>query len=448
MRRSSLFGHTAELLDQICSSSQPVDNAVREFYRKRHYLGSKDRRFISEYLYGILRHHDRLVFLLHRTISEVRPDVRLGRLPAIGLCAAYALTIMGESAETVLPDVGGLWRTVTTDIDPAVLLRKLSEAKIPEDILADPVRSLALRESMPEFIVREWVKRFGPAEAEALCQASNRPAATALRVNRLKTDPETCLQALSGEGVPVRRGTLAPDALILERRTHFPSLRTFREGWFEVQDEGSQLISILLQPKPGDRIVDACAGGGGKTLHVAALMANQGTILSLDISEERLKNLKTRLQRANVSIAEIRLAPLRGEQLSAWEQKADAVLVDAPCSGVGTLRRNPGAKLRISEQVILSLTATQREILRQSALYVRAGGRLVYSTCSLLRRENEQVVEDFLSGREDFHLVSAPQILQAAGIAIDDSGPIFTLFPHRYPTDGYFAAVMERRDDR
>jgi 16S rRNA (cytosine967-C5)-methyltransferase len=448
MRRSSLFGHTAELLDQIRSSSQPVDNAVREFYRKRHYLGSRDRRFISEYLYGILRHHDRLTFLLKQAIDEIRPGVRLGRLPAIGLCAAYAMIVMGESPETVLPDVGGLWRTETTDMDPAVLLRVLSGAKIPEAILAEPVRNLALRESMPEFIAREWVDRFGVAEAEALCQASNRPAATALRVNRLMTDPEACLQALASEGVPARRGVLAPDALVLEKRAHFPSLRAFREGWLEVQDEGSQLISLLLQPRPGDRIVDACAGGGGKTLHLAALMANQGTILSLDVSEQKLKNLKMRVQRAHVSIADIRLAPLRAEQFSVWGEKADGVLVDAPCSGVGTLRRNPGAKLRVSEQFVHSLVSTQREILREAAAFVRPGGRLVYSTCSLLTSENEQIVEGFLSGREDFRQVSAPRILQAAGVPVEDNAPALTLFPHRHPTDGYFAAVMERRADR
>jgi 16S rRNA (cytosine967-C5)-methyltransferase len=297
---------------------------------------------------------------------------------------------------------------------------------------------------MPEFIVREWLEHFGAAETDALCAAFNLPAPIVLRVNRLRTDPETCRQALAREGIPVRRGALAPDALVLEKRCNLPGLRVYRDGWVEMQDEGSQLVGLLLQVKPGQRIVDACAGGGGKTLHLAAMMANKGSILSLDIAEERLKNLSTRAARAGVSIAEAHVTTRKGAHFPSWEEAADGVLVDAPCSGVGTFRRNPGAKFLVSEQAVRSLHGVQAGILRQAALYVRPGGRLVYSTCSLLRSENEQITEEFLSTQKDFHLLPAPRLLRDAGIPIEGDGSTLALLPHRHSTDGFFAAVMER----
>jgi 16S rRNA (cytosine967-C5)-methyltransferase len=448
MRRSSLFGHTAELLERILISRQPADNVAREFFRTRHYLGSRDRRFIADYLYGILRHHDRLAFFLRRALAEVRPDVSIGRPPAIGFCAAYALHVLGEAEEALLPDVAGLWRMVTTEIDPAAFLRALAGSKIPDDILSDPCMRIALAQSMPEFIVREWVERYGAVEAEALCVASNSPAPTAVRVNRLRTDPESCRQALVREGVSVRRGTLAPDALMLEKRCNLPGLRLYRDGWVEVQDEGSQLLALLLQAKPGDRVVDACAGAGGKTLHLGAIMENRGSILSLDVDNERLKSLRLRAARAGVTIAEPCVTTREGVPLPSWEQGADAVLVDAPCSGVGTFRRNPGAKYLASGEIVQSLHAVQGGILRQAARYVRPGGRLVYSTCSLLRSENEQIVEEFLSGGEDFHLLPAPRLLRGIGVPIEGEGLTLALFPHRHFTDGFFAAVMERGNSR
>ncbi len=448
MRRSSLFGHTAELLDQIISTRRPADFLTREFYRKRHYLGSRDRRFISDLLYGVLRHYGRMAFLLRTTLRRVRPGVETARLPSIGLCAAYALRALGEPPRTLLPDIEGLWRTTTTDVDPAVFLRALAETEIPPEILSDPVGRIALEHSFPEFIVREWVERFGTEEAEALCAASNLPAPTALRVNRLRTDRHACLQALTEAGAPGRYGTLAPDALILEKRTNIPSLRPFREGWIELQDEGSQLISLLLGARPGDRVVDACAGGGGKTLHLAALMENRGTILCLDSDEERMMGLGARLSRAGVSIAEVHVTPERGGRFPSWEESADSVLVDAPCSGSGTFRRNPGAKIVLTEHHIRSFRALQGTILLHSARFVRPSGRLVYSTCSLLRDENESIVEGFLSERSDFHLLPVAEILGAAGVPIEADEATLTLLPHRHSTDGFFAAVMERSAER
>jgi 16S rRNA (cytosine967-C5)-methyltransferase len=439
MRRSSLFGHTAELLDLVLASRQPADILARQFFRDRRYLGARDRRFIADRLYDILRYHDRLAFFLGRALVAASPGGMPGRMPGIGLCAAHAIHLMGESPETLLPDVAGIWRTVSSDVDPAVLLQALKGAEVPQTF-SEPGDRLALLYSMPKFIVREWLERF--EDAEALCAASNAPAPTTLRVNRLRMDREACRSGLAQEGVPARLGVLAPDALVLEKRCNLPGLRAYREGWIEVQDEGSQLIGILLRPKPGERIVDFCAGGGGKTLHMAAMMENRGVILSLDIAQERLKSLEGRAVRAGVSIAEVRVT---SSPDPSWEESADGVLVDAPCSGTGTLRRNPGAKLHLSAEGVRSLHDVQCAVLRGGAGYVRPGGRLLYSTCSLLRSENEQVVEEFLASRGDFRLLSPLLPLREAGVGLGGGDDLtLTLLPHRHGTDGFFGALMER----
>jgi len=443
MRRSSLFGHTAELLDLVLTSRQPADILARQFFRDRRYLGARDRRFIADRLYDILRHHDRLVFLLGRALAEVFTAAPRGEMPAIGLCAAHAVHVTGERPETLLPDVEGIWRTVSYDIDPSLLLQALAGVEMPRDF-PGPADRLALLYSMPKFILLEWLERYGEAEAEALCAASNAPAPTVLRVNRLRGDREACRRALALEGVPSRPGLLAPEALVLEKRCNLPGLRAYREGWIEVQDEGSQLIGILLQAGPGERIVDACAGGGGKTLHLAAMMENRGLILSLDVAEERLKSLERRAARAGVSIAEVRVTTPGGGPDPAWVENADGVLVDAPCSGTGTLRRNPGAKLHFSAERVASQQRVQEEIVREGARYVRPGGKLLYSTCSLLRSENENVVEGFLASRGDFRLLPSIRLLREKGVPVEGDDLMLTLLPHRHGTDGFFAALMER----
>jgi 16S rRNA (cytosine967-C5)-methyltransferase len=221
------------------------------------------------------------------------------------------------------------------------------------------------------------------------------------------------------------------------------ALRSFRDGWFELQDEGSQLIAMVVEPSPGETVVDACAGGGGKTLHLAALMKNIGVLVSVDLEERRLKNLRGRAGRAGVTMATVmRTGP---DLLGSYRRKADAVLVDAPCSGVGTFRRNPGAKLKFSEDFVSTVCRTQRRLLEDSAELVKPGGRLVYATCSLLRQENETAVESFLSKHTEFALQHVAPILRRHAVTADDSTPFLLLLPHRTTTDGFFAAAMIRK---
>jgi 16S rRNA (cytosine967-C5)-methyltransferase len=444
MRKSSLIGHVAELLDNVIGSREPADSVVREFYRKRHYLGSRDRRYVSETLFGILRNYRLLDSVARRAIPPGSP-LKGAKIPTIALCAAYALKLLGEKSVDLLPDIAGLWRVAWFDVDcPAFL--KLVEAMDPLEVAGnDPEKRLALETSMPDAIVHEWVDRFGEAEAGELCRASNRPAPTTIRVNSLKCTLDECRKELLAEGVATERTALSPIGLILDRRINTLALSSFRRGYFELQDEGSQLIAVALEPRPGSTVVDACAGGGGKTLHIAAMMGNTGEVIAMDVGEQRLRNLRERAQRAGVTIARTLLAGRDDDIPGALIAHADAVLVDAPCSGVGTFRRNPGAKLTFSDEFVTAVTHTQRDLLSRYAALVKPGGRLVYSTCTLLRRENEEIVERFVATHPDFSFCSAPDVLRSRGVAIPGEGPFLMLLPHRTSTDGFFASVMMRR---
>lgn len=444
MRKSSLIGHVAELLDGVLGSREPADSVVREFYRKRHYLGSRDRRYVSETLFGILRNY-RLLDSVARRALPPGSSLKGPRIPSIALCAAYAVRLLGEKPDDLLPDIAGLWRVAWFDVDCVAFLVSVEAMDALQAAGADPEKRLALETSMPDVIVHEWMVRFGEAEAGELCRASNHPAPTTIRVNSLKCTLEQCRAELFAEGVTTERTALSPVGLILDRRINTLSLSSFRRGYFELQDEGSQLIAMLLEPHPGSTVVDACAGGGGKTLHIAAMMGNIGEVIAMDVGEQRLRNLRERAQRAGVTIARTLLVGHDGDIPGNLVAHADAVLVDAPCSGVGTFRRNPGAKLTFAEEFVTAVTHTQRELLSRYAAFVKPGGRLVYSTCSLLRRENEEIVERFVDAHPDFSFHSAPGILRSRGVAIPGDGPFLMLLPHRTSTDGFFASVMARR---
>lgn len=444
MRKSSLIGHVAELLDNVLSSREPADSVVRDFYRKRHYLGSRDRRYVSETLFGILRNYRLLDSVARRAIPRGSTPQSL-KIPSIALYAAYALRLLGEKSADLLPDISGLWRVAWFDVDCPGFLASMEAIDALQVAGTDSEKRLALETSMPDAVVHEWMERFGEAEAGELCRALNLPAPTTIRVNSLKCTPEQCREELLAEGVATERTALSPVALILERRVNTLALSSFRRGYFELQDEGSQLIAMLLEPRPGSTIVDACAGGGGKTLHIAAMMENIGEVIAMDVGEQRLSNLRERAQRAGVTIARTLLVRHGGDVPGSLVAHADAVLVDAPCSGVGTFRRNPGAKLKFSDDIVTALSHTQRDLLSRYADYVKPGGRLVYSTCTLLRRENEEIVERFIAAHPDFSFRSAPEILRSRGVATPGEGPFLMLLPHQTSTDGFFAAVMVRR---
>ena len=441
MRTSSLLGHVVELLDLVRGSRQPVDRVVRDFFRGRRYLGAADRRFVSEYLYGIVRNLLLLEAYARRGYEQAwgeDPD----RIAAVILCAAYAVRIAGAEGAVLAEDLAVPWRLAAMKRDLPPLIAALKEADL--HLASEPIqRRLSILYSFPEGVVSEWVERYGAEEAEELCRSLNMPAPTVLRVNRLKTDVASCARALQAEGITAGPGRLVPDALVLEKRVSVQTLKAFHRGFFEMQDEGSQAIALLLEPQPGETVVDACAGGGGKTLHCAALMENRGSIIATDVDEARLGNLAERVRRAGVTIARIVTGDAQNDLIRSMTSRADRVLVDAPCSGLGTVRRNPGLKALYSDAGSRAMAQMQIGILNRYSSLVKPGGRLVYSTCTLLRRENEEVVSAFLATNPQFTLLSAAEVLRKHAIA-GASTDYMTLTPGNAGSDGFFAALLAR----
>jgi 16S rRNA (cytosine967-C5)-methyltransferase len=294
--------------------------------------------------------------------------------------------------------------------------------------------SLALRYSLPDWLADHFTRELGPA-AEDFCAQLNVPGPITLRVNRLRTTREALAERLRSEGVEIRLGAFSPLALhVVGPRPNLYGLASLREGLFEVQDEGSQLLGLLVEARPGETVLDLCAGAGGKTLQLGAALENRGRLLAYDPDAERLDRLLQRCSRAGVSNVQVLRAPPEG-------LLADRVLVDAPCSELGSLRRGPDLRFRIDPAILSELPRVQRDILARARPLVRPGGRLVYATCTVNRAENEDVVSEFLRSAPEFRTI-AP----GAGW-LDPScvreGFLFCA-PHLHGTDGFFAAVLER----
>jgi 16S rRNA (cytosine967-C5)-methyltransferase len=437
VRLTSLYGHVVELLTTIVSGRRAADDVSNEFYRARRYLGARDRRFIADCTYAVLRNSIRL----HYTVREALKT--LGRtadeIPPVMLVAAGAFGDPAVWGENWMQALEELW-PVSGPPPIGLFLEALAGVAIPEGQSETVEWTLSVRHSIPEFVVSDWARRWGLDETERLCRASNLSAPVTLRVNSLRCTPSQCLAALAREGVVVSRGSLAPDALTLAGRTPIQTTLPFREGWCEVQDEGSQWVSRTAGVRPGMVVIDACAGAGGKSLHLAALMENRGAIFAVDPGRKKLQELERRSRRAGATI----IRPVwSADGLPPGRFEAggvDLVLVDAPCSGTGTFRRSPWLKLSCTPERVAQLVDLQLRLLEHWSPLVRPGGRLVYSTCSLLSAENEGVVDAFLSTHRGFLPVGQ-------GVGTTPGGSQWShLFPHRTGTDGFFVAILERRD--
>ena len=445
MKRSSLIGHVIEVFDLFRNGRQPADNVLRQYYRIRGYLGAKDRRYVSECYFGLLRHvaHSESLALEAFRVFGFQPA--RGHVPAVALLLTFLLRIAREDANPLREDTAPHWRKAIRNVELDQFVSALLSVSLPQTASGNPAARIGAEQSFPEFIVSEWVREFGEAETEELCRALNASAPVTIRVNTLRCTVEDCRASLQREGIEAVPTAHSPSGLLLPGRVNINGLRTYREGWFEMQDEASQLVSFLLGVSPGSTVIDACAGGGGKTAHLGNLMKNAGRLIAIDSEERRLASIAPRLLRSGITIAEVCQSGRDDARIESLAGSADAVLIDAPCSGVGTFRRNPGAKMQVTPDSVDALSRTQAAILERYAKLLKPGGRLVYATCTLLRKENQDQVEAFLAAHPEFELRDAGEILRQQGIALDSVGQYLLLFPHKTGTDGFFGAVMERR---
>uniref|UniRef100_UPI002FE25DFC RsmB/NOP family class I SAM-dependent RNA methyltransferase n=1 Tax=Noviherbaspirillum sp. TaxID=1926288 RepID=UPI002FE25DFC len=302
----------------------------------------------------------------------------------------------------------------------------------------------ALRANLPQWLYEKLRDRDGEEATLTLAEALNQPAPLDLRVNALKAKRDEVIAELATAPIQCEPTPYAPLGIRIHKKPALQNLPLFQSGAIEVQDEGSQLLAQIVAAKRGEMVVDFCAGAGGKTLALGAAMRNTGRLYAFDVSEKRLNKLKPRLARSGLSnVHPVVIAHENDAKIKRLSGKIDRVLVDAPCSGLGTLRRNPDMKWRQTPDALTELTAKQSAILASAARLVKPGGRLVYATCSLLDEENEAIVAGFIQANEGFTLVPMKDVLAEQKIALD-MGEYLKLNPREHQTDGFFAAVFER----
>jgi 16S rRNA (cytosine967-C5)-methyltransferase len=304
---------------------------------------------------------------------------------------------------------------------------------------------LGVEAELPDWVLSRLSKFMSDAEIIKLGQSMMKPAPLDLRVNSLKAKRDAVLKRFEQEGIACVPTPYSPMGIRLADKISLAKHPAFLEGFVEVQDEGSQLLGLLLDAKRGEMVADFCAGAGGKSLLIGASMASTGRLYAFDVSEKRLANLGPRLKRSGLSnVQAIRIVSENDTKIKRLAGKMDRVLVDAPCTGLGTLRRNPDLKYRQTEAGLAELNIKQASILNAAAKLVTTGGHLVYATCSLLREENEMIVEAFLNTHADFTLVSADDVFKRQKIELTGMDPYLRLSPQKHGTDGFFAAVLVR----
>jgi 16S rRNA (cytosine967-C5)-methyltransferase len=396
-------------------------HALAEAFRRRPRIELAARRCVALAVFGMLHEARRIDLALERASAE-RPSEDAG--------ARYLA-----------------WRVIARELTPAQAARDdhrvdwTRVASVDEEIARepDPVRRFALAQSLPDFLAARVLAEHGD-RATPLCAALRQPAPVTLRANALKTSRDDLLGSLAATGIAARATRFAQFGVELEQHANVFVLPEFHQGLFEVQDEASQLVAELVAPPPRGLVVDACAGAGGKTLALGALLDNRGRIVAIDRSARRLKELRRRAARAelfNVETATTAPADLC--------RRADRVLVDAPCSGIGVLRRKPDIRWRVTAADLERLPREQEALVVSAMELVAPGGRLVYATCTLFADENKRVIERVLA-RGGFELVKAKEILggERAAPITDASGTFLEMFPHTCGTDGFFAAVLRR----
>ena len=415
---SFVFDHAVHALSTVLPRGAAADKGLSEYFRENPKLGHNDRGVVAETVYAVLRHKRSL-------------EAASGSQYPRELALAALARVRGMN----LKQLEHLLRPKETD-----LIQKIKAWK-PED--APP----AVRNDLPDWLWERLVEARGEEGAEALARGLKHAASLDLRVNLLKANRDETMAQLNAAAIPGTATPYSPHGIRLSGKPVLQRLPLFLSGTIEVQDEGSQLLAELMAPKRGELVVDFCAGAGGKTLALGALMRSSGRLYALDIAAGRLAKLKPRMARSGLSnVHPIRIESENDIKVKRMAGKADRVLVDAPCSGLGTVRRNPDLKWRHEPSDITELNAKQSAILVAAARLVKPGGRLVYATCSLLTEENRAVVDAFLAAHEDFFEIDAVEVLAKRGITIASAAaPALELLPQVHGTDGFFACVMERK---
>jgi 16S rRNA (cytosine967-C5)-methyltransferase len=410
------FEAVVHALAVVLPLRSPADAILKRYFRDNRNLGGRDRALIADTVYSVLRRRRLLEAMTPSASPREMALASLVKLQGIGIGQIEALLRGAERK----------W---------------LAELKA-QDLDALPFE---IRADLPDWMIERLRQRFDDATLLSLARSLQHPAPLDLRVNTLKAPVQAVLDRLEADGVPAAATRYSPIGVRVRQKIALNEHPMFLDGAVEVQDEGSQLLGLLVEPRRTDMVVDFCAGAGGKTLQLGAAMHSQGRLYAFDVSDKRLANLGPRLARSGLSnVHPQRIAGENDAKVKRLRGKIDRVLVDAPCTGLGTLRRNPDLKFRQSAEGLAELNAKQWAILEAAAALVKPGGRLVYGTCSFLREENEAIVERFLAAHPGFSLVPCGEVLARQGVKIPGCGTYLELRPDVHETDGFFAAILQR----
>ncbi|MBS1538764.1 MAG: RsmB/NOP family class I SAM-dependent RNA methyltransferase [Bacteroidetes bacterium] len=452
----SLIGHAAELYRIIWKSPQPADSIASEFFRSHKYIGSKERRFISETVFATLRMYSIAFQTASHSVGnrqELEPlekEIKIiltGCLFGEKVGAYFPLQLLNRSFVTNDEEYSieqlcketliARFNYKLEEVDEWVTNAKKTFDRIQSENTYDYW-------CLPEWIASSWQNHNIQATACSLLKS----APVCLRVNSRAITRERALEELNKVSIKASPSIISPDGIILANREQLSQVELYKSGAIEVQDIGSQLIGYAVAPEEHWQILDACAGAGGKSLHLAALQNDLGIIISTDIEYKRLRELDFRAKRAGLKSVTTHLLSAKNEKtLQKLVGKCEAVLVDAPCSGMGTARRMPMVKWRLTASLVAKLARKQLEILTEKSRFVRQGGVLCYATCSLMPQENEEVVKAFLKENSQFVLEPLSQAFKHYGITIEglnELDSMVTLLPDIHGTDGFFIARMRR----
>ncbi|WP_434776996.1 RsmB/NOP family class I SAM-dependent RNA methyltransferase [Neisseria sp. Ec49-e6-T10] len=407
--------HTEHIVTELLAFTQPADSILASYFKKNSKIGAKDRYEISEVVFALLRRYETLMaFFKQKTQAK---NLILGTL---------VLNKQKTPAELAI---------FANDKEQQQLQQLCQQAPTISQL------NLNTQTELPNWLL-DKLSFFSPQELHAFASSLTTSGPLDLRVNTLKAKRDNILKALQQEGIDAISTPFSPWGIRLTQKKALNKHPLFTNGTIEIQDEGSQLLALLTQAKRGEMMIDFCAGAGGKTLALGAMMANTGRIYAIDVSDTRLRNIKPRLERSGLTNVTIQhIAQEQDSRLHKLYGKADKVLIDAPCSGLGTLRRHPDLKYRQNDENLAKITQMQQNILCAAAPLVKKGGKLIYATCSILPEENEQQIALFLANHPDFSLCPVQDILKQQKIALDME-QYLNLTPHQHQTDGFFAAIL------
>ena len=439
-----------DILNRQGNPDAHADDLLTDSFKRYRHLTPLDRAFLTELTYGVLRWREKLDWAIRQfsniAFEKIEPEIvnllRLGLYQIYFMSRTPTSAAVNESVEMAKKfrgrGVAGFVNAILRSV-----LRQGKEIPYP-DFDQDPALHISVVHSHPLWLVQRWIKEMGAEESVRVCESNNRISPLTLRSNTLKTNRQDLILKLKEQGLTPLPTLFSEDGIRLKDPPPTSELPFWKEGLYLIQDEASQLVTSILDPKPGERILDACAAPGGKATHIAQRMRDEGEILAIDLRREKLGRIEEGCRRLGIKMVKAKTGDAARPLPFLEGMEFDRVLADVPCSGFGTLRKNPDLKWKRREKDVDRLSGLQSSILENVSRYLKRGGILVYSTCTVFREENEAVVEKFLAGHPEFRLDEMEQVLPKRYASLIEKGYFKAIYSQE-GMDGFFAARLSRK---